>query len=90
MAKDTYTTYEAKARFSEVLRKVRSGQRVFISYHGRNVAELRPVDPPSGMAERLRAAEERGVVSPAPERRGKLAPLGKRRGGLARFLASRE
>lgn len=90
MGKDTYTTYEAKARFSEVLRKVRSGQRVFISYHGRNVAELRPVEAPSGMVERIRAAEERGIVSPAPERRGKLAPLARRTGGLARFLASRE
>ena len=29
-----YSTYEAKARFSEVIRKVRAGQRVVIAYRG--------------------------------------------------------
>lgn len=90
MAKDTYSTYEAKARFSEVLRKVRAGQRVLITYHGQNVAEIRPVEAPRGLAERIRVAEEQGVVSPVPERRGKLRPLAKRPGGLARFLESRD
>jgi len=90
MSKDTYSTYEAKARFSEVLRKVRAGQRVLITYHGQNVAEIRPVRPPRGLAERVRLAEEQGVVSAAAERRGKLRPLAKRPGALARFLESRE
>ena len=28
----TYSTYEAKARFSETIRKVRAGQRIIISH----------------------------------------------------------
>lgn len=37
---DTYSTYEAKARFSEIIRKVRSGKHVRITYRGREVAEV--------------------------------------------------
>ncbi len=90
MAKDTYSTYEAKARFSELLRKVRDGKRVFITYHGRSVAEIRPVEPQHGMAERIRMAEEQGVVTPAPEVRARWRSLAKRPGALARFLESRD
>jgi len=39
-----YSTYEAKARFSEVIRKVRDGQRVVIAYRGEEVAEIRPLE----------------------------------------------
>ena len=35
----TYSTYEAKAKFSEVIRKVRAGQRVVIAYRGEEIAE---------------------------------------------------
>jgi prevent-host-death family protein len=38
----TYSTYEAKAKFSEVMRKVRAGQRIVIAYHGEEIAEIRP------------------------------------------------
>ena len=40
-----YSTYEAKAKLSEILRKVRAGQRVGISYRGELVAEVAPVVP---------------------------------------------
>ena len=39
----TLSTYEAKARFSEVIRLVREGRTVHISYHGKPVAEIRPI-----------------------------------------------
>ena len=39
----TYSTYEAKARFSEVLRQVREGKTVTISYRGEPAAEIRPI-----------------------------------------------
>lgn len=88
---NTYTAYEAKAKFSELLRKVRGGQRVFISYHGQNVAELRPIEsPPADLEASLRELESLGVVGPPAAREGDLKPLAKRRGALARFLASRE
>ena len=39
----TYSTYEAKARFSEVLRLVREGTPVTVTYRGDPVAEIRPI-----------------------------------------------
>ena len=33
-----YSIYEAKAKFSEIIRKVREGQTVTVSYHGEPVA----------------------------------------------------
>ena len=36
----TYSTYEAKAKFSEIMRKVREGKHVYISYRGKEVAEI--------------------------------------------------
>ena len=35
-----YSIYEAKAKFSEVMRKGRGGQRVVVTYHGQPVAEI--------------------------------------------------
>ena len=41
---DTYATYEAKAKFSEIMRKVRDGKHVYITYRGREVAEIKPIE----------------------------------------------
>lgn len=86
-----YSTYEAKSRFSEILRKVRSGQRVVISYHGREVAEVRPLetDAPS-FDRRLHRLEEEGVLVPPTQPRGELRPLARKPGALRRFLDSRD
>lgn len=86
-----YSTYEAKARFSEVLRKVRAGQRVVIAYRGQPLAEIRPVEKRrSPLEERLSQLEERGLVSRPARPRGPLRPLARRPGALARFLESRD
>jgi prevent-host-death family protein len=85
----TYSTYEAKARFSEILRKVRAGQRIVITYRGEPVAEIRPTERAGGVAESLAALEEAGIVAPIGSRTA-LAAVGKKRGALARFLESRE
>ena len=88
---DTYSTYEAKARFSEVLRKVRAGRRVRITYRGQDVAEIAPIVPEERNIEgALRRLEEAGVLSPTPLSRVPLTPLARRRGALERFLESRE
>ena len=87
---DTYSTYEAKARFSEVIRKVRGGRRVVIEYRGAPVAEILPLaGAAETLAERVAHLERAGVVTtPA---RSPLAPsLMRRRGALKRFLAERE
>ena len=78
MATSTYSTYEAKAKFSEIIRKVRRGQRVIISYRGEEVAEISPYRPATGNEEAFNELVERGVLSPEVERRGTLTPLASR------------
>jgi prevent-host-death family protein len=89
--KKTYSTYEAKARLSEILRAVRErGERVVISYHGEPVAEIRPYEPEVGerLEERVARLEGSGVVVRG-SRRGALGQVAERPGALARFLAER-
>ena len=38
-----YSIYEAKARFSEVIRQVRDGKTVTVSHRGEPVAEIHPI-----------------------------------------------
>ena len=83
--------YEAKARFSEIVRKVRAGQRIVIAYRGKQVAEIRPLGEREGtLQSRLERLAEEGLVSKAGPPRGRLVPLARKRGALARFLESRE
>ncbi len=86
-----YSTYEAKARFSEIIRKVRSGQRVLIAYRGETVAQVSPVEPAKlTLAERLKQLEAEGAIGPKPKAIGRLGPIAKRPGALKRFLESRD
>lgn len=85
-----YSTFEAKARFSEVLRLVRSGTPVTVSYRGEPVAEIRPIAKSSRtIAERLSELEERGVLVRSHKPRKPLAAVARRTGALDRFLAER-
>lgn len=86
----TYSTYEAKARFSEVMRKVRAGQRVVITFHGEEVAEIRPIGKETTLDDRVRQLEERGLVSPAGGTRRTWQAIARRPGALRRFLAERD
>lgn len=86
-----YCAREAKARFSEILRQVRAGQPVRISYRGREVAEIRPLaDTATTLEERLAELERQGVLIPAERTPGKLRPVAHAPGGLDRFLAGRD
>ena len=59
----TYTTYEAKARVSEVMRQVREGKTVTVSYRGEPVAEIRPLEKrKQTLEERIKELELRGVL----------------------------
>lgn len=88
---DVYSTYEAKAKFSEILRKVRAGRRVRISYRGEEVAEIAPIEPAGrSLAASLKRLEETGLIGPSPGRPGSLRPIARRPGALARFLESRD
>jgi prevent-host-death family protein len=89
MKRLTYSTYEAKARFSEILRKVRHGESVLISYRGEEVAEIRPIARDDSQEKRLRRLEASGILSEAEAATGKMEPVAERPGALERFLASR-
>lgn len=86
----TYSTYEAKARLSELLDRVRNGDIVTITHRGEPVAEIRPItrsDAP--LARRIDELRRQGIVS-TPESTGEIKPLAKKKGALRRFLESRE
>ena len=86
-----YSAYEAKAKFSEMIRRVRAGQRVIIAYRGREVAEISPVERGgSGLEQSLERLEDLGVVSRGASPARRLKRLVKRPGALERFLESRE
>lgn len=87
---DTYSTYEAKAKLSEILRKVESGQVIRISRHGTPIAEVRPVRPePTTLEERIAELTARGAIVPAREPRAPIRPIVHRPGALRRFLEDR-
>jgi prevent-host-death family protein len=88
----TYSLYEAKAKFSELIRQVRErGTSFTVSYHGEPVAEIRPLEsePAKTIEQRLKMLEERGVLS-----RGRGVPrfrrIARRPGALRRFLEERD
>ena len=86
----TYSASEARARFSEIIRLVRNGKTVTVSYRGEPVAEIRPIQkPPATIEERTEELERRGVlVGPreprVPFKGGVHVP-----GALKRFLEER-
>ena len=86
----TYSTYDAKAKFSEVIRRVRDGETVIVSYRGDPVAEIKPIEPSQTLLEdHLKDLERRGaLIRPRAPRRG-FKPLGRRPGALKRFLEER-
>lgn len=92
--RDTYSLYEAKARLSALVRRVREGARVIITVHGRPAAELRPLDMEDETIEaRLDRLEALGALIQPHGTPAGLAgsPPGPRlRGGLQRFLDDRD
>ena len=86
---DLLSVYEAKARFSEVIRQVREGRTITISYRGEPVAEIRPARKPGSFAERLEALRRRGILIRSKEPRGELTPGEPSPGALDRFLSER-
>ena len=89
--KGTYSLYEAKAKLSAIVRRVREGGHVTVTLHGEPVAEIRPVTRTvPGLDERVRKFEERGVLIRAKHRPKSLKVEQRRPGALQRFLRDRE
>ena len=86
-----YSVYEAKARFSEVIRQVREGKTVTVSYRGEPVAEIRSIrrrQTPT-LDERLNDLERNGSLVRSAIPRRTIRPIERRPGALSRFLAER-
>ena len=86
-----YSVYEAKARFSEVIRQVREGKTVTVSYRGEPVAEIRSIrrrQTPT-LDERLDDLERNGSLVRSAIPRRTFRPVERRPGALSRFLAER-
>jgi len=88
----TYSVYEAKARFSEVLRQVRDGKTVAISFRGEPVAEIRAIKKQRSptLDERLAELERNGCLVHAILPRTSIGSVERRPGALARFLEERD
>ena len=88
---DTYSLYEAKAKLSAIIRRVREGHRVVVTVHGVPAAEIRPVAPEeTGLGARLDRLAERGVLVRPSDRRVAIRTSARRPGALKRFLAERD
>lgn len=86
-----YSLYDAKAKLSEVIRKVREGRTVAVSYRGEVVAEIRPIRPEGDeLPSRLRELADRGVLVRSEARRAKLCAVARKPGALKRFLRDRK
>ena len=84
-----YSTFDAKTKFSEVVRLVRSGKSITITYRGKPVAEIRPLkEEKSTLEEHLAELERRGALTSAKGRKP-LKPIAHRPGALERFLEDR-
>jgi prevent-host-death family protein len=93
MPKETYSTYDAKARFSELLRKVRNNRRIIITHRGMPVAELGPVKSNDSLPEQIAEAENAGIITPAGSASAPtepLQPIVRKPGVLRRFLEERD
>ena len=86
-----YSIYEAKAKFSELIRRVRQGSTIIVSHHGKPVAEIRPIRSTDvGLEERIERLERRGVLRPPLDPEAPLKAVARRPGALRRFLDERD
>ncbi len=92
MKTDTYSTYEAKARLSEILRKVRRNRRIVITHRGKPIAEIGPVSRSrQDLETKLADLEQSGILERGDRTALKtIAPLVRKPGALERFLDDRD
>ena len=89
--RNTYSLYEAKAKLSAIIRKVREGQPAIVTLHGKPVVEIRAIDPKNqGIESRIKDLEERGIISLAENPRAKFKSGGRVPGALKQFLEDRD
>lgn len=89
--RNTYSLYDAKAKLSAIIRRVREGQTAVITHHGQPVAEIRPFEAGrGGLDARLADLESRGIIVRASGQGASIPGIVKRQGAVKRFLAERD
>ena len=89
--RNIYPLYEAKAKLSAIIRKVREGQPVVVTLNGEPVVEIRAIAPKDqGLEGRMKELDERGVLVRPPKGPFGLKRIVKRPGALKRFLDERD
>jgi prevent-host-death family protein len=90
MGPKQYSIYEAKARFSEIIRKVKDRRRIIITERGRPVAEVIPYqqEQEQSLDARVERLQSLGVVVPAERSPSKMRrlPIQPIRGATREFL----
>ncbi|MBN2717800.1 MAG: type II toxin-antitoxin system prevent-host-death family antitoxin [Deltaproteobacteria bacterium] len=90
MKSNEYSTYDAKAKFSELLRKVKKNKKIVITSRGIPIAELVPFSNENeNTLERLSRLEQQGVIDGDTRVRDPFEPIEKSSGALKRFLNCR-
>ena len=91
LMRDQYSLYEAKAKLSAIVRRVREGHTVIVTVHGEPAVEIRPVAAEvPGIDARMAQLQERGVVLDPSAPDTKLRTAARRPGALRRFLDDRD
>ena len=89
--RNTYSLYEAKAKLSAIIRKVREGQPAIVTLHGKPVVEIRAIErQDEGIEARLRELRERGILSGPENPRAKFKSVARIPGALKQFLEDRD
>lgn len=86
--KDTYSIYEAKAKLSEILRRVKNHRSVTITDRGVPVARVVPIeqDKPQSLDSRVKELGSRGALRPADRPSSSIVFVKHLPGGVNRFL----
>lgn len=89
--RNTYSLYEAKAKLSAIVRRVREGDSVVVTLYGEPVAEIRPIEKRGdGLTARMEDLADRGVLVRPPVSPESPAMVARKAGALKRFLADRD
>ena len=85
-----FSTYEAKAKFSELLRMVREGGVCTITYRGQPVAQLVPIQEEETFEDRLSRLHKSGQLKAAKIKDSNFTSSESSPGALQRFLDERD
>ena len=88
MAKQ-YSIYEAKAKFSELLRQVKQGTDIIVTERGVPIAKVMALQKEETLESRVQGLLRSGLMS-EPKTNGDLPKGIRKNGALQRFLKARE